>query len=311
MDKQKTKKNNGILWGGLCTILIIVAMIFVSEYIGEREVIFPETAALAVGLFLAPELPWRTDYLRLLLCIVLCAVLGELIVLLVPTGLWIQLSLAYVLSQLIYLHSGTTLAPLISAIMLPVFIQTRGFVYPLAVLFLCTGLILIRALLVRKDIQKGTEYQAVPLPGKLQFQNALFRCIAVITLLYIALTFGVVFAVVPPLLVVFTELANPDHPARKRIASVIELVAICALAGTFSRYYLGNTLGLPFYIAVIPAVLIMILCMYLMKLYLPPAGAVLVLPFLLLSESSIMFYPAQVLIGTTVLVLVAWRLPQK
>lgn len=311
MDKQQKMKNNSILWGCLCTLFFLVAMLFVSEYSGEWEIIFPEAAALAIGFFLAPELPWRTDYLRLLICISLCAVLGELIVLFVTAGLWIQLSLAYVLSQLICLYSGTTLTPMISAVMLPVFLQTRGFVYPLAVLFLCVSLILLRVLFVQKGIQKGVDYQVPPLPGKLQFQNALFRCMAVIVLLYIALTFGVVFTVVPPLLVIFTELARPDHPARKRMTSVVELVTICALAGTFCRYYMGSVWGLPFYIAVIPAVLLMFLCMYLMKLYLPPAGAVLILPFLLMSESSVMLYPSQILIGTTVFVLVAWRLPQK
>ncbi len=311
MDQQAGAENKyGIVWGGLCTLIVIMVMIFASEYLKEWEIIFPEAAALAVGLFLAPKLPWRTDYLRLLFSISLCAVLGELIVLFVPAGQWVQMSLAYVLSQLVYLYSGTTLTPMISAMLLPVLLQTRGYAYPLSVLLMCTLLILLRTILIRAGIQEGVSYEAEKLPRKQMLKDALFRCIAVVALLYIALAFGVVFAAAPPLLVAFTELVNPAHPARKRLVSVVELVVICSLAGALARYYLGSTMGLPLYIAVIPAILLMIVVMYLMKLYFPPAGAMLVLPFLLMSERNIMLYPGQVLIGMAVFALVALRLPQ-
>lgn len=310
--QQETEAKSGILWGGFCTLVIIVAMVYASEYLGEREIIFPETAALAVGAFLAPKLAWRTDYLRLVLCITLCAIAGECIVAFLPGSLWIQMAVAYVVSQIIYVCSGTTLAPMISAILLPVLLQTTGIVYPLAVFFLCVGIVIFRAVLVQAGVRKGVDYQWKPSLHVVSLQNMVFRCIAVTVLIYIAFVFQLPFCVAPPLLMAFTELAGREHPARGRLVSVMELVTICALAGTFARYYLSMTLEnpLPLYIVAIPAVLVMILCMYLMRLYFPPAGAILVLA-LLIPEQYVLFYPLQILAGIFVLGLAAWRLPQK
>lgn len=313
MNRQQEKDSKyGILWGGICTLLIVVAMIFASEYWGEREIIFPETAALAVGAFLAPKLAWRTDYLRLVLCMTLCAIVGECIVAFLPGGLWIQMAVAYVISQIIYLCSGTTLSPMISAVLLPVLLQTTGWVYPVAVFFLCVFIVLIRAILVRSGSRDGIAYQPAPLFSIPALQNTVFRCIVVTVLIYIAFVFRLPFCVAPPLLVAFTELVGREHPARERLVSVMELVALCALAGTLSRYFLSMTLEspLPLYVVAIPAVLVMILCMYLMRLYFPPAGAILVLA-LLIPEQYVLFYPLQILVGIFVLGLAAWRLPQK
>lgn len=308
--QQELKSRHNIIWGGLWTLIVVTVMVFASEYLGEPEIIFPEVAALAVGMSLSPELTWQTDYLRMVISITICAVLGVCIVVWIPVSLWLQLAIAYVISQLIYLYSGTTFTPMISAIVLPVFLQTRGLVYPLSVLFLCVLLVLVRTGLVWSGVRRGTGYQPVKFPGKIALQNTVFRCIAVIVLIYIALAFGVGFCIAPPLLVIFTELVRRDHPARERMISVVELVTISSLSGTFARYYLGITLGLPLYLAVIPAVVIMILCMYWMKLYFPPAGAVLMLAFLI-PQMQVMFYPLQILVGIFVLLLVAWRLPQK
>ncbi|HAG13192.1 MAG TPA: hypothetical protein DCG49_04940, partial [Ruminococcus sp.] len=46
--------------------------------LGDREIIFPEMAAIAAGLFLAPRLPWETDLKRILLFLAIGAVTGML-----------------------------------------------------------------------------------------------------------------------------------------------------------------------------------------------------------------------------------------
>ena len=48
----------------LFTVLIIVAMVGTSELMHEKEVIFPEIAAIAVGAMLAPKFTWNTSKLR-------------------------------------------------------------------------------------------------------------------------------------------------------------------------------------------------------------------------------------------------------
>ena len=45
---------------GELTVIVIAIMIAASEVLGEREIIFPEIAAIAVGMLLAPRRPWQT-----------------------------------------------------------------------------------------------------------------------------------------------------------------------------------------------------------------------------------------------------------
>ena len=52
-----------------CFIVLVSGMILLAEFTGEKEIIFPEIAALGTGCFLTPELAWKTDYLRMLFCV--------------------------------------------------------------------------------------------------------------------------------------------------------------------------------------------------------------------------------------------------
>ena len=76
-------------------VLVITVMVFAAEISGEKEIIFPEVAAIACGAFIAPKMPWVTNYIRMFICIAICAVLGVLIVMFLPVPLWAQLIVAY------------------------------------------------------------------------------------------------------------------------------------------------------------------------------------------------------------------------
>jgi len=104
----------------ILAVLVITFMVFLSELLGEKEIIFPELAALSVGSFVLAALPWVVDGKRMILYIFLSAVCGVLIVLFLPGHLYFQMIVAYALSQVIFLLSRTTMAPMISAIVLPV-----------------------------------------------------------------------------------------------------------------------------------------------------------------------------------------------
>ncbi|MBR1721610.1 MAG: hypothetical protein IJ727_03865, partial [Treponema sp.] len=131
-----------------------MAMVFASEVTGEKEIIFPELAALAVGCFLTPRLVWKTSYLKIISSISLCALLGLGIVCFLPVPLWSQFLLAFALGQLIFFLSKTTFAPMISAISLPVLIQTKSPVYVLSA-FLLTFLVILLSLFLEKKGKKA------------------------------------------------------------------------------------------------------------------------------------------------------------
>ena len=142
----------------LCTLLVVVGMIFFSEFFGEKEIIFPEVTALAIGIFLAPKLSWKTNYRRIFILIGFCAISGVCIVRYLPVPIWAQFSIAYALSQIILLCSKTTFAPMISAIMLPVMLQTKTPVYIFAAFILTATIILVRLVLEKTGVKEKNTY---------------------------------------------------------------------------------------------------------------------------------------------------------
>ena len=217
------KKKNIIEY--VCVILLITAMTAAAELTGEKEIIFPEIAALAAGSFLAQAMVWRTSYTRMVLCVALCALAGVGIVRFIPAPLWLQVSLAYVCGQAALSCSGTTFAPMISAIALPVLLQTRSMVYPVSALVLTAAAALLRLALERADIKSRNLYESAPLMSGVTktsaadlFVRSVLAALGAWLCIQCAGGTGYImkFCVAPPLLVAFTELTRPECQAGKR-----------------------------------------------------------------------------------------------
>ena len=284
-------------------LAIVAAMVGAAEALGQSEIIFPEITAIAVGAFLAPRLAWRTDRARMLVTVTLCAVLGVLLVRFVPLPVWGQLTLAYGLAQLIFLLSGTSFAPMISAIALPVLLGTKSWVYPTAA-FLLTGLILLCHWgLERLALREEPRFSPVR-PTAEDWRSAGLRLALAAGVIWAALTWDCRFAVAPPLLVAFTEFSRPGAAARKRPFRAGVAIVLCALAGTLSRLLLQQALGLPLTLAALLAAMAMIAILRALGMYVPPAGALCILPMLLPPE-RLPLYPLQITLGTALFLTLA------
>lgn len=81
----------------IMTIFVIAIMVGASEVLGEKEIIFPEITAIAIGLFIAPHRSWQVNKARILILISICSVLGLMISLLYlsPYGLKCRSHLLY------------------------------------------------------------------------------------------------------------------------------------------------------------------------------------------------------------------------
>ena len=285
----------------LCAVLLTGGMIFAAGAFQNKEIIFPEIAAIATGALLTPKLAWRTDYLRTFAAIAVCALLGLCIVLWIPGAVWFQMSIAYLLASALFLFSRTSFAPMISAAVLPVLLQTRSVVYPIAACILTAVILLTRWLLVRCEILEDVSFTPMPKPDAAAVWQALLRWLTASAVIFTALKLGIRFAAAPPLLVAFTEFWKPDAVSRKRPAAVISLLALCALAAAAFRYLLCIRLSLAPCFAAALTVIAVYCIMRRFSLMLPPAAAVSVLAFLI-PEEALPFFPLQILCGITVLV---------
>ena len=106
----------------LCFLLVMTLMVGAAELFHEREIIFPEAAAIALGALVSPKFAWNTKKSAIFFLIMGCAALGMAIVLL-PLPIPAALILAYLTGQIVLLVSGTSFAPLMSAVVLPVLLQ--------------------------------------------------------------------------------------------------------------------------------------------------------------------------------------------
>ncbi|MBQ4464947.1 MAG: hypothetical protein II916_03165 [Oscillospiraceae bacterium] len=284
----------------LLSMLLVGGMVLAADLLQEREIIFPEIAAIATGALLTPKLAWRTNGLHTLLFVVLGALLGVAVVWLMPGPLWLQMCVAFLLAQGIFLFSQTGFAPMISAIVLPVLLQTRSWVYVLAALILTALIWTVRVLFVRCGILEDAPFEPKGLPDRTELVNALHRTLTGCILITLAVALKLPYMVAPPLLVAYTEFWKPGAVSRRKPLQVILLLGCCAGAGALLRFGLTITLGVP---ACIAASLTMLAAFALMRgfsMMLPPAAAISILSFLIPAD-ALWYFPLEIMAGIAVL----------
>ena len=286
-------KQNHIIYS--MVLLIIAAMVGAAEVFHQHEIIFPEITAIAVGALMAPKMSWNTSRIRILVFIMICALLGVGIVIFVPGPVWFKVTLAYGIAEVVYLCSGTSFAPMISAIALPVLLGTESAVYPIAAFLLTTLILGCHVILEKAKIKPSVLF----LPVKVEKQDwldAVKRLLLVAFAAWLALLLDCRFAIAPPLLVAFTEFSKRSSGARKMPVKVVSAIALCGLAGALCRYFIVLALHLPLTLAAILAGIFMILILTKLNVFVPPAGALCILP-MLIPETAVIGYPLQILAG--------------
>ena len=118
----------------LISLALAAGMVAAAELLHEKEIIFPEITAIAIGALAAPRQVWNTSRLRLLLTITACAAAGVGVVWLVPLPLAAQIPIGLILAFALITASGTEFLPAVSACVLPVLLGTRSPVYILSVI---------------------------------------------------------------------------------------------------------------------------------------------------------------------------------
>lgn len=294
----------------LCAMLLIGGMVGAADILRNNEIIFPEIAAIATGALLTPKLAWRTDYLHTFLAITVCAALGLGIVLFLPTAIWLQMSIAYLLASMLFMLSRTSFAPMISAAVLPVLLQTRSAVYLIAACTLTAVILCVRWSLVRSGVLTETEFEKKPKPDKESIFQAVIRWAIASAVIIAALRFNIRFAAAPPLLVAFTEFWKPEAVSRKRPFAVVTLITLCALCGACLRFLLCECLTAPSFIAAMLTIIAVYGIMKKIELMLPPAAAIAVLAFLI-PPSALLVFPLQILLGISVLVCASYLYREK
>lgn len=301
-EKTVTKENKNFTVRLFVCLILVAVMVGTSELTGEREVIFPEIAALSIGAVAAPKQCWITDRFRMVFLIFICSVIGILIVRSSPFAKPINIIAAFLICQMLYLCSGTSFAPMISAAVLPVLMNTSSIIYPISAVTMTLLTVLAQYLLEHVGIYKREKFVTKPKPAVYDWLCLSVRTAVAALIVFPSTRFGLNFCVAPPLLVAFTEFSNPESKARKNPIKTVLIIVCCAFVGAMLRYLLCALAGFPLISAAVLSTAFSIIVMHLAGQYIPPAGALGILPMIIPSE-SLLIYPAEIAAGATAFML--------
>lgn len=288
-------------------ILVIAFMgivTVVAHTSGLTLILFPEIAALSHDVLTRPRGRWASQPVRLVLTPTLTAVLGLFLTRELQYGA-LSMVLIVGLSLFIIKLTRSTIAPAISAGLLPMVLGERSWLYPCAI-FLGLGMLVAVLQLwkrcepafhhqTRGDAEHSRVVEALEaLPHDRFWAGALLLFLLVLGA--IAEKTGLRLLVFPPLIVMAYELfGHPEVPRWMKRPTLFPVV--CFLTATIGLISYRTIPSAPF--AVMISVLGSIGILRLFKVHMPPALAVSLLPFVMTSPDY--RFPLSVLLGTIAL----------
>ena len=257
----------------------VVAMVAASDMLHLSELLFPEICAILCGAWILPKQAWRTNRVWMMLLLCAGAVFGVLVNRFLPWPLWARAPLGFLFCAGCMLFCGAEMAPMFSAAVLPMLLETTSWVYPLAVAGLVALVLMGQIILERLGLREPISFQREEKPGR-EKKALWLRRIAVLCLFACpAYAAGVPFLAVPPLLVAFVEITNPKTPLRRKPMQTWLCLALAAGIGSLGRTAVEAALLSPA-IAAAVAFLLLLAVWDVLQLWFPPAGAVVLLAFL-------------------------------
>lgn len=276
---------------------MILLMVGAAGISGETEVIFPEMAALTIGMWIIDKRVWKVRRWQMVTLLTAGAVAGVCLVRFSTFPLIVNLCLAFLFAAAGLLLSRTTLVPLISACMLPVLLKTESWVYPAAVL--------VMSLIVaggQKWMEKSNIRQAiVHEPNERLWKRDMIRWLSLLACVFViaslALFTASPFLIVPPLVVAFVELTNSKAGFRNRPVQMVLLLVTGAMLGSFGELVGHYYLGLPEIAVALFVFIILFTVFEWVGKFFAPAGALALLP-MLLPQEALIWFPLQVATGS-------------
>lgn len=292
-----------LLLGELATAVYIGGIAKIAVLTGIAVVLFPELAALAYDVFSRPRGVWANALPMLVATPLLTAVSGVLIEHNMGYG-FPSVFLSIAVALLVIRALDSPIAPAISAGLLPVVLGEGSWWYPLSIL-LGTSLLAASLLLYRKAFSRtiaGVPACATPVEDDIveraprQYNWLPFFIVFLALCMVLVEWTGWRFILFPPLVVIgFEMFAHSDVcPWADR---PFVLSAVCSLAA-FAGLVMNLSLGSGPVAAMLAVVIAMGICRV-ARLYIPPAIAVSLLPFVIASPDF--RFPLAVAGGTLLL----------
>ena len=286
-------KNQNIAMG--VSLAVVAIMVGSAEIFGEKEIIFPEITAVAMGALIAPVQSWNTSRTRLFAAIVSVAVAGVCIVRFIPEILILRIALGLLVAVSVITLSKANFVPAISACILPILMGTKSPVYVISVAVMTAFILIFQKVLEYFGLHEKYEYRPIEPSSELLKLRAK-QVITVLVICILPAHFHEIFFIAPP--------KPPMACPLKWDYTAIAFMAVAAFAGVMARFFISEKLGLTLtFGAVLSSAVIFVLCRK-AKLYFPPCCAISTLPFII-PKTAIIKFPFEVTAGYIVLTIAA------
>lgn len=281
-------------------IIMAFVMVFVAEVTHETEIIFPEICALTIGAWVSEQQPWKTNKRRIFILMSLAALFGVLVVKFCAAALIFQVCLCFAFTGFILTLFKTNFVPIISACILPVYLRTDSWIYPISVSVMSLIIIFAQWLMEKYHFRPVNNF--VPCEFDTKEQVIKWSKLLLVFGLIALIPFKThqIYFLAPPLIVMFTELSNPKSPARTKPLYIVGLMTFASFIGCVLRLVLNIYLGFPLFICAAAACIILFCTLDRLRIFFPPAGAILLIP-MILDKKLLILFPTEVLIGALLL----------
>lgn len=276
----------------LCGLALIVLMTAAADLTGESEVIFPELAALVIGLWIIDKQVWRAGRGELVLLMTSGAAAGVCIVRYSELPLPYALALAFSFAAASLVLTRTTLFPLVSACMLPVLLRTESWIYPLSVLMLTLLLTGGQQVLERKGLRSKTQDGRIKTDWRKTLPRWIGLLASILAVTALSIRFDWPYLILPPLIVTHVELVHSKAGFRNRPLQIFVVLFTAALIGTLFQILLHGRLGLPEAIVALCDCAVLFLLFERLGKFFAPAGAMILIP-MIVPQQELFWLPLQ------------------
>lgn len=288
-------------------LLMIIGMVAVADYFEEKEIIFPEMAALCIGLWIVDKRVWVINKWRMFFLMTLGAITGVCIVRYCHFPLLVNLSLAFGFAAICLMITRTTLIPLISACMLPVLLHTESWVYPAAVCVMSLVVIIGQGIMEKKNIRKKIPYARLAHNRKEEAVRWLTLLGSILLIASLPVYTSHLYCILPPLIVTYVEFASSKAGFRNRPVQIFLLLVTAAILGAVFQGLLHGYFHLPEMVVAFCLFICIFSLFEWSGKYFAPAGAVALIP-MIIPEEDLFWFPLQIAVGAAVFIATAMLL---
>jgi hypothetical protein len=299
-------KHRTSLSGEALALIYMGIIAFSAQKTGFSLLLFPELAALSHDVFTRPQGKWAGQPWQLVITPTIAALFGLFVVRHTNFNA-IAITLIVSVSLIVIKLLKSTIAPAISAGVLPMVLSERSWIYPVGIFVGLSVLVLVLLIWKRcapkaPSLSHEEEIDSKVIDDLETPPHDRFWSVALVAFVLVLGTLaqvtGLFFLIFPPLIVVAYEiLGHPEIPGwmeRPILFPVISFLT-ASVGLLFCRVVDGGFVG------VIVAMLCSIAILKIFKVHMPPALAVGILPFVMKAPNY--RYPISVLIGTVALML--------